>query len=117
MADRSTAGFAIMNDESRRVAGAGDHEVIDLSSALAMIVPEKILNCRYFMVDVDGIIKFQYETNDFKLADRVMQVTAGKEYPWRNIKGVYPEYATGVDCTCQVYTDEGELVTGITLCR
>lgn len=118
MADESEKGYASQLDKAtRQIVGAGDHEVVDLTNAGAVDYVEPAMkNCRFFEVDVEGIIKFEYETNNSLRKTRVMYAQAGINR-YRNIKKVYLNYKAASACSTQSYKDDGTLVSGITLCR
>ena len=113
--DTRKKGFPLEDSNNvREIVGTGEHEVIDCSSDDA--VPARIDNCRYFMVDVEGIVKFDYKDNWGTTRTRVMNCLPGINQ-WRNIVKVYQYYVDTTSCTAQSYSDAGALVTGITLCR
>lgn len=112
--------FDLRRDRLRSILGAGKHRIVDLSGGtVTCAVPSNnestpMQGCRYFEVDTEGFIRFDYTDDQGNTNTRVMVAKKGiNHYP--NITRVYDTY-NGVDaCTCGVYTDAGGSVTGIAL--
>lgn len=107
-------------NDIRTVLGAGKHAVVDVSEGTvalndadnASAMPKK--GCRYFEVDVEGIIKFDYTDDNGFPCTRVMNALPGRNL-YMNITRVYDTYNGSTPCAAQSYNDDGELITGIVL--
>lgn len=118
--------FGKERNDIRSILGAARHTIIDLSGAedQTMIDPsndpetasEPKKGCRYFEVDVEGIIAFDYTDDTGNTTyHRVMTALAGINH-YGNITKVYATYDGSNACTAQVYGDDGALVVGVALC-
>ena len=108
---------SINNDRNQLKAYSGQqkHYVANCSSGNVSLTGEDA-KCRYAKVDVAGIIKVDYLSDNGNQRTEVLQVSQGEIIRIPNIYTVYRYYVGTTSCTSQVYTDAGALVTGIKLC-
>lgn len=115
--DDSESGYDHKLDKTtKHIVGAGDHEVIDLTSTTDY-EETSIKNCRYFEVDTEGLIKFSYFPNNKGTLKTIVMIARAGLNRYRNIHRVYKNYKSSEACTAKVYNDEGNEVTGIRLIR
>lgn len=111
--------FAAMSEERNQLkaySGQQRHYVADSSSADVTLTGDN-LKCRYAKVDVTGIIKVSYTTdNGGSEMTEVVNAVAGSIIQIPNITKVYRYYVGTTPCTAQVYTDAGSAVVGLKLC-
>lgn len=103
--------FDERRDDVRSILGSAGHYVADASSADVTLAAAQ-QKCRYFTVDVEGIIKFDYTDDAGNTYTRVMIASPGVNH-YLNITKVYRYYVGTTACTAQSYTDAGALIVGI----
>ena len=111
-------GLSFLADGSalfKMMLGLTKTEFLDSSSGDA--TPSTIENCRMISCDSDGIIKFDYQTEDGESCTEVKQVLAGTMYPYRNVSKVYRYYVSTTPCTAKAYTAAGVLTVGLKIHR
>lgn len=104
--------FDKRRDDVRELIGAGGHEIC--TSASGDYVPTK-LNCRYFAIDTDGIVKIDYCDDWGNTYTVIVQAIAGVPMHYRNITKVYRYYTGTTNATATVFNASGSLVQGIRL--
>lgn len=104
-------------DDIRSILGATGHRIIDLTNAVGDVTIETAdLQCRWFEVDVGGVIKFTYQNDAGDDYTVVLQAIEGANDQYPNITRVFKTYNVGgTECDCQVYNAAGVLVNGIRL--
>lgn len=105
--------FDERRDDIRSILGSAGHYVANVTSGDATLSSAQ-LRSRYFTVDVEGIIKFDYTDDAGTTYTRVMIALPGVNH-YLNITKVYQNYKSATACTAQSYSDAGLLVTGIAL--
>lgn len=107
---------APQRDDIRSILGAAGHRIVDLTAATGDVdITGADLQCRWYEVDVGGVIKFSYRNDAGETFTVTLLAIEGANDQYPNIVKVFKTYGVGVECDCQVYNEEGVLVNGIRL--
>jgi hypothetical protein len=111
LAQDTYTGMLPMNKlySERLFVGVNEVEVLDASGGDA--TPATIINSRAFRVDVAGIIKITYTSDQGAVQTEVLYANAGQFYPYRNISKLFRYYVGTTAGTAKSYSAAGAEVT------